>query len=227
METVIGPWQISIQRAWPTNYQLAGKYDAAAPGWHQRISHLGYVRAYAQFIKTIAAMGYLTHLATGSSVLDCGIGTAAFSLALAQNVPARVQIHGIDLSEAMVQQAEARLPHKGIAATIRSGDVCELPYPDHSFDAVLSAHMLEHLSNPAAGLREMVRVLRPGAPLLLSLTRPGLLGTILQWRWGNGTFQSEVIAQLLAGAGLTGIREISLTGGLSRFTSRAYVGVKG
>lgn len=42
-----------------------------------------------------------------------------------------------------------------------------------TIDLVMAAHMLEHLLNPAIRIKEMVRILRPGAPVILAVTRPG------------------------------------------------------
>lgn len=61
---------------------------------------------------------------------------------------------------------------------LRRGNVRRLPYADASFDAVIFAHVLEHMADPVATLHEMVRVLKPGAPLIGSVTRKGL-GQIL------------------------------------------------
>lgn len=86
--------------------------------------------------------------------------------------------------------------------------------------------MLEHLPEPSVGLHEMVRVLQPGAPLILVVTRPGLLGSLIQLHWGNGCLSPKVLAQMMTEAELTNIRFYPFTVGLSRWTSIACVGVK-
>jgi SAM-dependent methyltransferase len=57
------------------------------------------------------------------------------------------------------------------AAPDVEGDARSLPFPDHSFDGVMSTQVLEHVVDPAATLREIARVLRPGGRVVL--TCPG------------------------------------------------------
>ncbi len=226
METTIGPWQISVQRRQPTAHQLAGKYDAAAANWHRRIAQLGYLSAYRDLMTTLQQDGLLAALPDKVSALDCGIGTAAFSLALAQTLTRPVEVSGIDLSPEMVRQADNVLRQAGVPATVRQGEVGDMPFEDGAFDLVAAAHTLEHLPEPLVGLREMVRVLRPGGLLILSVTQPGVLGVWLQWRWGNHTFSPALLTQLLAAAGLTRLRVCPFRTGLARWSSLAYVGSK-
>ncbi|RUT01580.1 hypothetical protein DSM106972_066770 [Dulcicalothrix desertica PCC 7102] len=86
--------------------------------------------------------------------------------------------------------------------------------------------MLEHLPNSTAGLQEMVRVLRPGAPLIIAVTRPGLLGFWLESRWGNSCLAPNTLAKMMETVGLTDIYLCPFTFGLSRYTSIVCVGIK-
>ena len=70
----------------------------------------------------------------------------------------------------------------------------------------MSAHMLEHLPVPSVGLHEMVRVLQPQAPLILVVTRPGLLGPLIQLHWGKGCLAPKLLAEMMTEVGLTNIR---------------------
>lgn len=80
----------------------------------------------------------------------------------------------------MLCTAHQLLHDAGINHQVCQEDARALPLKEHTFDLVMSAHMLEHLSNPMQGLQEMVRVVRLGAPLILAVTRPGLLGSLIQ-----------------------------------------------
>jgi demethylmenaquinone methyltransferase/2-methoxy-6-polyprenyl-1,4-benzoquinol methylase len=104
--------------------------------------------------------------------------------------------------------------------------VSTLPYAGETFDAVISAHMLEHLSNPAQGLREMVKVLRPGAPLVLAVTRSSLPGTLIQWHWGNRCFHPKELSALMHEVGLSQVQFFSFPVGLARLTSIACIGFR-
>jgi demethylmenaquinone methyltransferase/2-methoxy-6-polyprenyl-1,4-benzoquinol methylase len=225
MEWAIGYWHISIQRVYPTSNQLIQSYNRAASGWHRRIRWLGYTHAYRQLFRMLQQAGILT-LKDNSTVCDCGIGTAAFSLALAQTTDVRLHLTGVDMAPAMLQTADAHLDQAGIHAQLCHRDVCDLPFKTGEFELVISAHMLEHLSAPIAGLQEMVRIARPGALLILAVSRPGLLGSWIQLHWGNNCFNAKTLTRLMKQAGLTQIRVYPFQSGLARWTSLAYVGVK-
>lgn len=226
MEWTIGWWQISIQRVWPTNEQLSRMYNTAAPCWHHHLQFLGYNYTYARLFQSLQQSGVLEHLKDNSTVCDCGIGTAAFSFALAKTVRAKLNVIGVDISPEMLCTAHQLLHNSGINHHVCHGDVRVLPFKDHTFDLVMSAHMLEHLSNPAQGLQEMVRVLRPGSPLVLTVTRPGLIGFLIQWYWGNGCLSSKVLPKMMTEAGLTDVRFYPFSARLCRWSSIACVGFK-
>jgi SAM-dependent methyltransferase len=51
---------------------------------------------------------------------------------------------------------------------VMRGDVCQIEFPDSSFDAVLCRSVLHHISDPSVALREMARVLRPGGAVVVN-----------------------------------------------------------
>jgi len=97
----------------------------------------------------------------GASVLDVGVGTGKFLRDLRATRTA--DVHGLDLSKLVID----RLRAQGIDA------VCavlpSIPYPDACFDVVTAKALLEHLPRPAESLRSMLRVLKPGGRLLISV----------------------------------------------------------
>ncbi|MFL7792593.1 MAG: methyltransferase domain-containing protein [Anaerolineae bacterium] len=65
-----------------------------------------------------------------------------------------------------------RLAHKQLAdraVRLFNGDLCRLPFPDHAFDKVILAEVLEHLPDDRTGLAEAVRVTRPGGMIVISV----------------------------------------------------------
>lgn len=226
MEWTIGWWQVSVQRVYPTNSELAKTYNQAARWWHQHLQILGYGRAYRQLWRSLRKAGYLQNGFEPKNICDCGIGTAAFGLALAQTINSNVNIVGVDLSPEMLQTAQAKLAKAHIQHQVCRSDVRTLPFENSVFDTVISAHMLEHLPNPREGLKEMFRVLRPGAPLILVVTRSGILGSLIQWRWGNRCFSPNELINLMKEAGFSNFKVIPFPLGLARFTSSAYIGFR-
>ncbi len=94
------------------------------------------------------------------AVLDvaCGPGLVACRLA---EVARRVT--GIDLTPAMIEQAQARQRAKGLTnLTWIVGDAVPLPFPDAAFSAVVTRYSFHHFLDPRAALAEMVRVCSPG-----------------------------------------------------------------
>jgi ubiquinone/menaquinone biosynthesis C-methylase UbiE len=226
MEWTIGWWQVSVERVYPTTTQLSQTYDRAAGWWHRHLDLLGYSHAYRELWRSLKNHNILPPWQDNSTICDCGIGTAAFSLAFARSINSTTHITGVDISTAMLDTAHQQLDRANIHHQICQSDVNKLPFADECFDAVISAHMLEHLPNPAQGLQEMVRVLRPGAPLVLVVTRSGLLGSLIQWHWGNRCFNKEELSALMQKAGLINLHFVRFSIGLARFTSVACIGLK-
>jgi ubiquinone/menaquinone biosynthesis C-methylase UbiE len=95
----------------------------------------------------------------GLNWIDVGCGNGAFTELLVDRV-APIGIVGIDPSEA--QLAFARSRHQAGIAEFRRGDAIALPFDDQSFDAAVMALVLFFVPEPAKGLAEMMRVVKPG-----------------------------------------------------------------
>ncbi len=96
-------------------------------------------------------------------VLDIGCGPGWFWASVADLLPDDLELTLADLSAGMVAEASARV--RGLRNwSVRGAEanVATLPFADESFDAVFAMHMLYHVPDPAAGIAEIARVLRPG-----------------------------------------------------------------
>ena len=226
MEWTIGWWRVSLQRVYPTVAQLSQTYDKAALQWHEHLSLLGYCHAYRQLWKSLKNADILPHWQDNLTICDCGIGTAAFSLAFTQTIDPTTHITGVDISPQMLKIAHQKLSQANINHQICQSDVRKLPFADECFDGVISAHVLEHLPNPEQGLKEIVRVLRPEAPLILAVTQPKLIGRLIQWHWGNRCFSPEELSELMYKAGLINLQFFPFPVGLTRLTSFVCIGFK-
>ena len=95
----------------------------------------------------------------GSRLLDVGCGTGHH---LARYRRLGFEVVGVDGSAEMLAHARAANP----GVSLQRADVQNLPFPDASFDVVLSIEVLRYLPEPVLALREMARVLRPGGILV-------------------------------------------------------------
>ena len=100
----------------------------------------------------------------GSRVLEVGVGTG---LSLAA-YPLDVDVVGVDLSPEMLQRAERKVEQAGWDhISLEQGDAQNLRFEDEHFDYVTSFHVVSVVPDPAAMVREMVRVCRPGGHLVI------------------------------------------------------------
>jgi demethylmenaquinone methyltransferase / 2-methoxy-6-polyprenyl-1,4-benzoquinol methylase len=96
-------------------------------------------------------------------VLDVACGTAAVSIELARQVPAR-SVTGIDQSTDMLAAGRARVASAGLADRIEllEGRAESLPFGDTEFDALTFTYLLRYVDDPRATMAELARVVRPG-----------------------------------------------------------------
>ncbi|MDX6469095.1 MAG: demethylmenaquinone methyltransferase / 2-methoxy-6-polyprenyl,4-benzoquinol methylase [Gaiellaceae bacterium] len=106
--------------------------------------------------------------AEATRVLDVASGTAAVSIELARAAPSRT-IVGVDQSAEMLAAGRARVQRAGLAARIelREGRAEVLPFADGEFDALTFTYLLRYVEDPAATLRELARVVRPGGTIAM------------------------------------------------------------
>jgi SAM-dependent methyltransferase len=100
-----------------------------------------------------------------ANAVEIGYGAGAVLLAIAANVD---DLYGIDL-DADPAVAQAWLGRHGRSARLIQGSVYDLPYENAQFDLALSFSVFEHLHQYEQGLREVVRVLKPGGRFLLGM----------------------------------------------------------
>lgn len=96
-------------------------------------------------------------------ILEIGIGTG-LNLPL---YPRDLEVVGIDISPHMVAQAKQRAAEVGIPADLREGDAQALPFPDASFDTVVSTLSLCTVPDERRAVAEAKRVLRPGGRFVI------------------------------------------------------------
>jgi len=113
----------------------------------------------------LAVMVEMAHLTGDEIVLDAGCGAGHTALAFAPHVR---HVTALDLSAAMLGQVDKLAAERGLTnITTRQGDVEQIPFPDASFDLIVSRYSAHHWPRPQDALAEFQRVLRPGGRLLL------------------------------------------------------------
>jgi SAM-dependent methyltransferase len=106
-----------------------------------------------------------TSYPAGSLVLECGCGTGAQTAFLASRNSA-AHIVSVDVSGASLEQARLRVEAAGHGNVgFLQADLFELPFAEGQFDHVFLCFVLEHLTEPAAALRAIQRVLRRGGTI--------------------------------------------------------------
>lgn len=133
--------------------ELRAIYDDAAPRFESfdRLQHALLGRYRRRLFATAAGR-----------VLDVACGTGANFRYLGD-----VDLVGLDLSPAMLAGARRTADRLGRSPTLVRGDAARLPFPDDSFDGVVSSLSTCTFPDPVAALREMARVCRPDGSIRL------------------------------------------------------------
>ena len=103
-------------------------------------------------------------LTKNARVLDvaCGPGIVVEALA-----PAAYEVVGCDITPEMLEKARERCAKAGLDnARFTPGRAEALPFPDASFDVVVSRSAVHHFPDPSAAFREMARVVKPGGRIV-------------------------------------------------------------
>lgn len=102
----------------------------------------------------------------GQNVLDLGCGTGTLAIMVKQAHPS-AEVFGLDADPDMLKVAKYKSAQQNAPVKFDMGFTNKLPYPDESFDRVLSSIMIHHLKTPdkKKTAQEVFRVLKPGGQL--------------------------------------------------------------
>lgn len=134
-------------------------------GWGSRVYEHTIVHLTRPLYQRVIADLASLQLDRGA-VLDVGTGPGVLVRGIAHAFP-RLQVYGLDLSADMIQLARERTRQEQLNERVQfdTGDVRQLPYPDQSFDVVVSTISMHHWQELEQPLRELYRVLKPGGRL--------------------------------------------------------------
>lgn len=149
-----------------------GYQTGVGPAWRAIFAPLALLHPGGPEELDSAAM-YLRAPAARSRVLDVGCGSGVL---LARMQSLGWQVEGVEVDPGGVAAARAR------GVTVHQGQLADAKFPDSHFDAVHSAHVIEHVYNPVALLRECFRILKPGGKLVIITPNTASWG---HWKFGS------------------------------------------
>ena len=106
----------------------------------------------------------MLELRPSDHLLDVGSGDGFWTARFAMHC---ANISGLEPDERMLSLAKTLYPRSNVEYV--QGNAELIPYPNNTFDKVVSVSCLEHFADPLQGLREMARVLKPGGRLAISV----------------------------------------------------------
>ena len=108
-------------------------------------------------------------------ILDIGCGEGRHAIGL--HVDKKVDVVGLDLSIEDIKTAKNRIKDFSISSDNTSsclfglGNIQQLPFKSSSYNSIICSEVLEHVESPQEAMKEMVRVLKPGGVLAISVPR--------------------------------------------------------
>lgn len=139
-------------------------------------------------------------------ILDAGCGNGRYSRFLLRHADPDALLTSFDYSLQMLHRARRRLHSDRVTQV--AADLTRLPYADASFDAIVCGWVLEHLPDPAMGLRQLARVLQPGGKLLLLCTEATFTGAMCSRLWHCRTYERSFLRKVAESHGLRWAREL-------------------
>jgi ubiquinone/menaquinone biosynthesis C-methylase UbiE len=145
---------------------------AAALWWRKNPSACPYSQRFwveaPHPLITRARLAEILDLDPGERVLEVGPGTGYYTPGLAERLGADGTVEVLDIQQEMLDHTIRRARERGLwNVSATRGDARQLPYDDDSFDAAVLITTLGEIPDPAAALRELARVLRPGGRLVV------------------------------------------------------------
>lgn len=148
--------------------QVEHMFDAISPKYDllNRLFSLGIDQRWRRKVIRLVAEEPVNEL------LDVATGTADLAILAAGKVE---RVTGIDISEGMLKHGRTKVAQRGLSqrVTLQQADSAALPFADASFDAVTVAFGVRNFEDLGKGLRDMLRVLRPGGRIfILEFSKP-------------------------------------------------------
>lgn len=158
------PYEEKVRKVAGVFHSVAGKYDLM-----NDLMSMGVHRLWKRYTLDMSGVR------RGDHVLDLAGGTGDLAEKFSRMVGPDGSVTLADINESMLRMGRDRLINDGIVGNLRyvqANAEC-LPFPDNHFDAITIAFGLRNVTDKEAALSSMLRVLKPGKPLLvLEFSRP-------------------------------------------------------
>ena len=170
----------------------------------------------------------LAKVKPGDKVLDVGCGTGNLTLTAKTYAGASGGAYGIDASPEMIEVAKKKAKKAGADVTFDVGLIEKIPFPDATFDVVVSRLVIHHLPDDLKrkGFAEIFRVLKPGGQFLVADFKPPtnpVLNHVTSAMVGEHMMETDigVILPMFPEAGF-----VEVTSGATRSAFLAFVSGK-
>lgn len=153
---------ISIVKKWKSTepwqgYKKAKEYDEAAFRQTER----------QKVVKNIVEPNLIRkYLKEGDKVLDLGCGTGRISMPIYHH---GCKLSVMDNSEGMLEVFKEKNPKEARHIEFKIGDVCNIPWPDNTFDAITAITVVRHFPEYIDVIKEMRRVVKPGGLIIFEV----------------------------------------------------------
>ena len=148
-----------------SDQQVIRAWRASAPFWEKHREAI--VQMFAPVTQALCEDGLIVR---GNKVLDIATGPGEPALTVAAHVGSEGRVYGVDPAPEMVAAARRATDHLGLRnAHFDVATADRLPFPADTFDAAVSRFGVMFFPSPVDGVREMLRVLKPGRKLALAV----------------------------------------------------------
>ena len=159
----IGRNEQEVKRFWRAH----GLHALTGEAYQKRRGRAIYTHNWMAIIRACINLG---ELEPGKRVLEVGCGWGRILVGLKEMLP-QLQVYGIDLVHELIQHAREVVPTETGSTDVQLsvGDAQILPIKTDSFDAAISARVLQYVPDPVRALGDIARVVRPGGKVVVLL----------------------------------------------------------
>lgn len=159
-KTLLGRW---VARMTAAHLHSALGYDSGLPDWMATIGSL-MVRLHPMWKSTVEASVFHLHARPCGHLLEVGCGSGSALRSMKEKGWNAV---GLDFDEEAVCNA------RSMGLDVRLGQLSDQGFPEGSFDAIVMGHVIEHVPDPAALLKECKRILKKDGALVMLTPHAG------------------------------------------------------